>query len=84
MVDWLRHRYYTAFEMVSPLTLTPRFAKLTANGLAATFAKLNSLRLSNTGSGQWTGTSPQIDISYTSLSTAALNLLFADIAAQIS
>lgn len=72
----------TAFEMVSALTLTPRFAKLTAAGASSTLAKLNSLRLSNTGSGQWTGTSPQIDISYTSLSTAALNLLFADIAAQ--
>lgn len=73
----------TAFEMASPITLTCRLSKLTVNGIATgTLAKLNSLRLSNAGTGQWGGTSPQIDVSYTSLSTAALNLLFADIAAQ--
>jgi hypothetical protein len=43
---------------------------------------LNSLRLTNTSAGQWTGTSPQIYIQHTNLSTAALNTLFADIAAQ--
>lgn len=43
---------------------------------------LNSLRLTNTSAGQWTGGSPQIYIQFTSLSTAALNTLFADIAAQ--
>ena len=43
---------------------------------------LNSLRLTNASAGQWTGASPQIFIQHTSLSTAALNTLFADIAAQ--
>lgn len=67
------------------LTLIPRIAKLELNGTAGSatnLSQLNSLRLTNTGTGQWGGTSPQIDISYTSLSTAALNTLFADIAAQ--
>jgi hypothetical protein len=45
-------------------------------------AALNSLRLTNASAGQWTGTSPQIFIQATNLSTAALNTLFADIAAQ--
>jgi hypothetical protein len=43
---------------------------------------LSSLRFTNTNTGQWTGTSPQIDISYSNMSTVALNTLFADIAAQ--
>jgi len=46
------------------------------------FSKLNSLRMLNASAGQWTGTSPQINISFTSLSTAALVTLFNDIAAQ--
>lgn len=46
------------------------------------FNALNSLRFLNTSSGQWTGTSPQINVSNTSLSTAALVTLFNDIAAQ--
>jgi hypothetical protein len=64
------------------LTLVPRLSKLDVNGTIGFLSALNSLRLSNTGTGQWGGTSPQIDVSYTSLSTAALNLLFADMAAQ--
>lgn len=51
------------------------------NGLNG-FNALNSLRFLNTSSGQWTGTSPQINISNTSLSTSALVTLFNDIAAQ--
>jgi hypothetical protein len=43
---------------------------------------LNSLRLTNASAGQWTAASPQIFIQFTNLSTAALNTLFADIAAQ--
>jgi hypothetical protein len=46
------------------------------------FNALNSLRFLNTSSGQWTGTSPQINVSNTSLSTAALVQLFNDMAAQ--
>jgi len=66
------------------LTLPSRLTKLEVNGTTGTGNQSNmtSLRLSNVGTGQWGGTSPQIDVSYTSLSTAALNLLFADMAAQ--
>jgi hypothetical protein len=46
------------------------------------FNKLSSLRLLNASAGQWTGASPQINVSFCNLSTAALNTLFADIAAQ--
>ena len=52
------------------------------NLLSTKLTKLLGLRLSNTSTLQWGGSSPQIDISYTSLSTAAINLLFADMAAQ--
>lgn len=64
------------------LTLAPRLTSLAINGSVGFLSALNSLRLSNVGTGQWGGTSPQIDVSYTSLSTAALNLLFGDMAAQ--
>ena len=66
------------------LTLPSRLTKLEVNGTTGTGNQSNmtSLRLSNVGTGQWGGTSPQIDVSYTSLSTAALNLLFGDMAAQ--
>jgi hypothetical protein len=59
------------------------FAKLMIHGNnSINIAALNSLRLTNASAGQWTGTSPQIFIQATNLSTAALNTLFADIAAQ--
>jgi hypothetical protein len=43
---------------------------------------VQSVRLLNTSTGQWAGTSPQINVSYTNLSTAALVQLFNDMAAQ--
>jgi len=56
---------------------------LNLSGASVTnFNLLNSLRLTNASAGQWTGTSPQINVSFTSLSTAALVTLFNDIAAQ--
>jgi hypothetical protein len=56
------------------------FSQLTVNGLGATsFSKLNSLRLLNAGAGQWTGTSPQLNVSYCDLGIAALNQLFTDL-----
>jgi hypothetical protein len=65
------------------LSFTPRLSKLELQGNSATYlAPLSGLRLTNTGSGQWGGTSPQINISNNDMSTAALNTLFADMAAQ--
>jgi hypothetical protein len=66
------------------LTLVPRFSKLEVYGTVGFLSALNSLRLQNTGAGQWGGTSPQIDVSYTSLDAAALNTLFGDLTTIVS
>ena len=56
------------------------FSILTLNGTSALiFNKLNSLRLLNVGAGQWTGSSPQINVSYSDLGVAALDQLFTDL-----
>lgn len=75
---------FSGAKQVSGLTFSCKFSKLVCNGTNTTSdqSRLESLRLTNVGSGQWGGSSPQIDISYTRMSTAALNLLFADMAAQ--
>lgn len=86
----------TGTPLVNGTSLGWVLSKLTSLSFSCPFSKLeifgnntsnipialNSLRLTNTSAGQWTGTSPQIYIQFTSLSTAALNTLFADIAAQ--
>ena len=43
---------------------------------------VQSVRLLNTSAGQWTGSSPQINVSHTNMSTANLIQLFNDMAAQ--
>lgn len=72
------------YELNQSLSFSNTMSIFQANGTSTRSTKLSGLRFLNTrGSGfQWGGASPQIDISYTSLSTAALNTLFADIAAQ--
>lgn len=69
---------------ITSLSFSCPFSKLEiyGNNTSSIPIALNSLRLTNTSTGQWTGTSPQIYLQFTSLSTAALNTLFADIAAQ--
>jgi hypothetical protein len=70
---------------ITSMSFSCPFTKLEIYGQSAGSnvpAALNSLRLTNASTGQWTGTSPQILIQWTNLSTAALNTLFADIAAQ--
>lgn len=44
--------------------------------------RLGVVRLRNASAGQWTGTSPQINVSNTTMSTANLVQLFTDMAAQ--
>lgn len=74
-----------AYSLTSSITSPSKYAKFDAAGSSATAkTQLTSLRLTNTGAGQWGGVSPQINISYSNLSTAALNTLFADMAAQPS
>jgi hypothetical protein len=53
------------------------------NGSPTTILKsdVQSVRLLNISSGQWTGGSPQINVSYTNMSTANLIQLFNDMAA---
>jgi hypothetical protein len=69
---------------LTSLSFSCPLSTLILNGTTTTtnFNLLNSLRLLNTSAGQWTGGSPQINISFCNLSTSALNTLFADIAAQ--
>lgn len=69
-------------EYAGTLTFSPRLSRLHANGSASFLQRLSGVRLLNTGTGQWTGSSPQINVSYTELSTAALIQLFNDMAAQ--
>lgn len=71
-------------NQLTSMTFSCPFSILRLNGSSTTqnFNKLNSLRLLNASAGQWTGASPQINVSFCNLSTAALNTLFADIAAQ--
>jgi len=67
---------------VTSLSFPQRISKLELQGTATNRSRLSSLRLTNTGGSQWTGTSPQISVAYTDMSTANLNTLFADMAAQ--
>ena len=75
---------WTGANLLTSLTYNSPLSRLQLMGQNTTtnFNKLNSLRLLNASAGQWTGTSPQINVSFCNLSTAALNTLFADIAAQ--
>jgi hypothetical protein len=67
------------------ITTPTKWSRFTINGQSATLRNsITSIRLTNTGAGQWGGASPQINISYTNLDTAAINLLFSDMAAQPS
>jgi hypothetical protein len=72
----------TSEELTSTLTFVCRLSKLQVNGTVTNPSKLTNLRLTNTGAGQWALANPVIDISYTSMSTEAINTLFADIAAK--
>jgi hypothetical protein len=69
-------------EYAGTIDLYPRLSTVTVNGTVTYRSKLTGLRLRNTGSGQWSLSNPVIDVSYTDMSTAALNTLFADLAAK--
>jgi hypothetical protein len=69
-------------NLVPSLTFACPMSIFGFNGSATTTNLITNIRFLNTSAGQWTGTSPQINISYTSLSTAALVTLFNDMAAQ--
>jgi hypothetical protein len=67
---------------VTSLSFPQRITKLELQGTATNRSRLSLLRLTNTGGSQWTGTSPQISVAYTDMSTANLVTLFNDLAAQ--
>jgi hypothetical protein len=60
-------------------TLVGKFSKFDWTGAVGYIAGLSTLRLSNTATGQWGGTSPQINISNTNMGQAALVALFNDL-----
>jgi hypothetical protein len=66
---------------LTSLSFSCPFSVLRLNGSSTTqnFNKLNSLRLLNASAGQYTGASPQINVSYCDLGITALNQLFTDL-----
>lgn len=74
----------TTFLLAYSLTsasFTAKFERLVMGGINGTTekSKLTSLRLLNNGSGQYGGASPQVDVKFSALGTAALNQLFTDL-----
>lgn len=67
---------------IPSLTFPQRLAILQIQGTTTERNAITSLRLTNTGTGQWTGASPQINISNTNIAYTQMIQLFNDIAAQ--
>ena len=73
----------SGMNLVPGLTFSMRLTSLQIQGGATTSPnRITSLRLLNTNTGQWTGGSPQVNVSNTKLGYAALVQLFNDIAAS--
>jgi hypothetical protein len=67
----------------SAISFSGPMSRIQLQGLTSTIrTNVQSVRLLNTSAGQWTGSSPQIDISNTNMSTAQIVQLFNDMAAQ--
>ncbi len=66
---------------LTSLSFSCPFSVLRFNGNSVTqnFNKLNSIRLLNASAGQYTGASPQINVSFSDLGITALNQLFTDL-----
>ena len=69
----------TSISFVAPLSILGLNSTST---IPAGKTDVQSVRLLNTSAGQWTGSSPQINVSNTNMSTANLVQLFNDMAAQ--
>lgn len=71
----------TGSRSMQSLSFSCKFSKLELQGTGsgANQSALSSLRLLNNGAGQYAGTSPQINVSYTSMDATALNQLFTDL-----
>lgn len=75
---------FVSAYLLPTIDLYCKFSKFAANGISTLNTALTSLRLRNNGAGQYAGTSPQIDISYTSLGQAALVQVFNDLPTIVS
>ena len=73
--------FTTGSREITSLDFNCKFSVLNLNGsgTGTNLSKLSSLRLRNSGSGQYGGASPQINISFTNLSQAALVQVFNDL-----
>ena len=73
----------TGMNLVPGLTFSARLSALLLNGSSTTaLNRITSLRLLSTLTGQWTGSSPQINVSNTRIGYTALVQLFNDIASS--
>jgi uncharacterized protein YceK len=72
--------FLLAYSLTSA-TFRAKFSKLVMGGTDGTAnkSKLTSLRLLNTGSGQYAGSSPQVDVKYSALDATALDQIFTDL-----
>jgi len=77
---------FTGIYQLQSISLSPRLSRFTCFGYVnnSTINKVAAVRLLATGGTQWTGSSPQISIAYTSMGTAAIVTMFNDMAAQAS
>jgi hypothetical protein len=73
---------YNRFTSGSAISFSGPLSKLDLSGINGFNTDVQAVRLTNASAGQWTGSSPQINISYTNMSTAQIVQLFNDIAAQ--
>jgi len=74
---------YNRFTSGSTISFSGPLSVLALNGIQSNFkTNVQEVRLTNISAGQWTGSSPQINVSFTNMSTANLVQLFNDMAAQ--
>jgi hypothetical protein len=76
---------YNRFTGGSAISFSGPLSKLDISSQVSStnvITDVQSVRLLNASAGQWTGTSPQINVSYTNMSTAQIVQLFNDMAAQ--
>jgi len=67
-----------AQAITGTLTIASKLSRIGIYGQSGHNLKCTGIRLTN-GTSTWTGSSPQIDVSYCSLDATALNTLFGDL-----
>lgn len=76
---WTNTTTATIVGSLQSATFSCKFSVFRNNGISGTTFNLQNLRLLNSATGQYLGTSPQIDVSYTMMGQAALVQLFNDL-----